>query len=280
MTHFTILGASGFLGGQLASSLNAKGHKVLRPSRNELSSLRGHNLGHVFYCLGTDNTKADPYGAFKSHVAYLAELLRFSAFYSLTYLSSTRIYLGARSSREDSDLSILQNDENAIFNAMKIAAEQICFADKNPAVRAVRLSSVIGVAPHGISLIPMLIKNALNEGKMHLTISSQSSRDYIAMDDVLELLPQIALEGKWRCYNVASGLNVNLGEVVSVIERELSSVGEWRPHAPTVIYPIIDIDRIRTEFSFKPRSVLDALVSACGEFRAQFRVPAKIKARP
>jgi nucleoside-diphosphate-sugar epimerase len=276
MTHFTILGASGFLGGQLAARLSAKGHEVLRPSRGELNSLRSYDLGHVFYCLGTDNTKADPYGAFTSHVAYLADLLRFSAFSSLTYLSSTRIYLGARCSREDSDLPILRDDDNAIFNAMKIAAEQICFADRNPTVRAVRLSSVIGVAPHGISLIPMLIKNALNEGKIRLTISSRSSRDYIAIDDVLELLPRIALEGKWRCYNVASGLNVTLGEIVGVIERELSSVGEWQPDAPTVVYPIIDIDRIRTEFSFKPRSALDALVSACGEFRAQFRVPAKI----
>lgn len=276
MTDFTILGASGFLGGQLASRLSAKGYEVLRPSRGELNSLRGQDLGHLFYCLGTDNTKADPYGAFKSHVAYLADILRFSAFSSLTYLSSTRIYLGAQCSREDSDLPVLQDDENAIFNAMKIAAEQICLADRNPTVRAVRLSSVIGVAPRGISLIPMLIKNALNEGKMHLTISSQSSRDYIAIDDVLELLPRIALEGKWRCYNLASGHNVSLGEIVGIIERELSSVGEWQPDAPTVVYPIIDIDRISTEFSFKPRPVPDALISACGEFRAQFRVPVKI----
>jgi nucleoside-diphosphate-sugar epimerase len=276
MTDFTILGASGFLGGQLASRLSAKGYEVLRPSRGELNSLRGQDLGHLFYCLGTDNTKADPYGAFKSHVAYLADILRFSAFSSLTYLSSTRIYLGAQCSREDSDLPVLQDDENAIFNAMKIAAEQICLAEGNPTVRAVRLSSVIGVAPRGISLIPMLIKNALNEGKMHLTISSQSSRDYIAIDDVLELLPRIALEGKWRCYNLASGHNVSLGEIVGIIERELSSVGEWQPDAPTVVYPIIDIDRISTEFSFKPRPVPDALISACGEFRAQFRVPVKI----
>src|SRR5262249_46490449 len=150
-------------------------------------------------------------------------------FSSLTYLSSTRIYLGAQCSREDSDLPILWADDNAIFNAMKIAAEQMCLAHKNPAVRAVRLSTVIGVAPHGISLIPVLMKNALSEGKMRLTISPQSSRDYIAIDDVLELLPRIALDGKCRCYNLASGRNVNLGEIVGVIERELSSIGEWRP---------------------------------------------------
>jgi nucleoside-diphosphate-sugar epimerase len=274
--HFTVLGASGFLGGRLASHLSAKGHEVVGPTRDELKSLRGDELGHVFYCLGTDNTKTDPYGAFKSHVAHLAEVLRFSVFSSLTYLSSTRIYLGAQCSREDSDLPLLWDDGNAIFNAMKIAAEQMCFAHKNRAVRAVRLSTVIGVAPHGISLIPVLMKNALSEGKMRLTISPQSSRDYIAIDDVIELLPRIALEGKCRCYNLASGRNISLGEIVGVIERELASVGEWRPDAPTVIYPITDIDRIRTEFTFKPRPPLDALVRACGEFRAQSRVPAKI----
>jgi nucleoside-diphosphate-sugar epimerase len=276
MTHFTILGASGFLGGQLASRLSAKGHEVLRPSRGELKSLRGHDLGHVFYCLGTDNTKADSYGAFKSHVGHLAEILRFCSFSSVTYLSSTRIYLGARYSCEDSDLPILRDDENAIFNVMKVAAEQLCLAEKDPTVRAVRLSTVIGFAPKGISLIPALIKDALSEGKMRLTISPQSSRDYIAIDDVLDLLPRIALEGKWRCYNLASGLNISLGKIVGVIERELSSVGEWRPNAPTVVYPIIDIDRIRTEFSFTPRSALDALVRACGAFQAHFRVAAKI----
>jgi nucleoside-diphosphate-sugar epimerase len=275
MANFTILGASGFVGGQLASRLSAKGHEVLRPSRGELKSLSGYNLGHVFYCLGTDNTKADPYEGLKSHVGYLAELLRSSAFSSLTYLSSTRLYLGARCSREDSDLSILQDDDNGIFNAMKIAAEQLCLSDKNPTIRAVRLSTVIGFAPRGISLLPTLIRDALSGGKMRLTISPQSSRDYVAIDDVLDLLPRIALEGKWRCYNLASGLNIPLGEIVAVIERELSSVGEWQPNAPTVVYPIINTDRISSEFSFTPRSSLEALVSACSDFRVHFRSPAK-----
>jgi nucleoside-diphosphate-sugar epimerase len=276
MAYFTILGAGGFIGGRLASDLTAKGHEVLRPARAELKLLRGNDLGHVFYCLGTDNSKADPYGAFSSHVAHLAEVLRFSVFSSLTYLSSTRVYLGAQRSREDADLLVLWDDDNAIFNAMKIAAERMCFAYKNSSVRAVRLSNVIGMAPRGMSLIPVLIKNALSGGKMRLTISPQSSRDYIAIDDVLELLPRIALEGKWRCYNLASGRNIGLGEIVGTIERESLSVGEWVPDAPTVVYPIIDVERIRTEFSFTPRPALDALVSACREYRAHCRTHPKI----
>jgi nucleoside-diphosphate-sugar epimerase len=163
----------------------------------------------------------------------------------------------------------LPDDDNAIFNGMKIAAEQMCFAHKNPAVRAVRLSNVIGFAPRGVSLIPTLIKDAIERGRMRLTISPRSSRDYIAIDDVLDILPRIALGGKWRCYNLASGLNVSLDEIVNLIRDEIPSVSEWQPNAPTVTYPVIDIDRIRSEFSFTPRSALDALICACSQFRAQ-----------
>jgi len=271
MENFTVLGTSGFVGGHLASRLSLKGYHVLRPSRGELQSLSGRHLGHVFYCLGKDNTRADPYEAFKAHIAWLADVLQFCPISSLTYLSSTRIYLGSPQSREDSELHILPDDDNAIFNGMKIAAEQICFVDRNPAVRAVRLSNVVGFAPRGISLIPTLIRDAIEHGKMRLTISPQSSRDYIAIDDVLDILPRIALGGKWRCYNLASGLNLDLGEIVNLIQGEIPCVSEWRPDAPTVSYPVINIDRIRSEFSFTPRAALDALLSACSQFRAQLR---------
>jgi nucleoside-diphosphate-sugar epimerase len=270
MPRFTILGASGFLGGCLASQLVVAEHQVFQPSRTELQSLQDQDLGHIFYCLGTDDARKNPYGAYQSHIAYLAEVLRFSTFTSLTYISSTRIYLGAQSAREDSELKILPNDDNAIFNTMKLAAEQLCFAEGNPAVRVVRLSNVIGFSPNGISLVPALIKDALKKQQMRLMISAQSSKDYIAIDDALELLPRIAVEGKLRCYNVASGVNWTLGEIVRIIENEIPSSCEWRHNAPTVAFPIIDISRIRSEFSYNPRPATEALVSACTQFRQNF----------
>src|SRR5205823_12336502 len=119
-----------------------------------------------------------------------------------------RLYLEARSGVEDSQIHISPSDDNAIFNAMKIAGEQLCLGMDNSAVRVVRLSNVIGFAPRGISLIPGLIKDAILRGKIRLTISQQSSKDYLDVADVLEILPRIAIEGRHRCYNVASGYNV------------------------------------------------------------------------
>ena len=267
MARFTVLGASGFLGGTLATRLAADGHEVFRPSRTELHSLSDRDLGHVFYSLNTKDARIDAYGAFQSHVAYLAQILRFSVFSSLTYVSSTRIYLGAQCSHEQSELKILPHDDNAIFNAMKLAAEQLCFAIDNPAIRVVRLSNLIGFAPNGISLIPVLIKDALQKGKMHLTISPQSSKDYIAIEDALGLLPRIALEGRLRCYNVASGANVTLGEIVRAVQNEIPSLDEWTPNAPTIIFPTIDVRRIHAEFAFVHRPLHGALASAVAQYR-------------
>jgi nucleoside-diphosphate-sugar epimerase len=276
--QFTVLGASGFIGGRLASRLAENGHQVWRPLRTDLQSFDHRELGHVFYCIGEDAVTENPCNAADAHVAQLAHVLKYRHFASLTYLSSTRVYFGAQSANEESQLQVLPHDDGALFSVMKIAGEQLCFASKHPAVRAVRLSSVIGFAPKGKSLIPTVIKDALLQGRIRLMISPQSSRDYIDIEDVLDILPRIAAEGKQRCYNVASGVNIFLAEITRLIGGQFPSECDWRPDAPTVVFPTIDISRVRTEFSFSPRPALDALILACAEFRRYLRLPSGIEA--
>lgn len=270
--QFTILGASGFIGSHLASRLAEDGHRVWRPSRTDLNSLGQRDLGHVFYCIGEDDVIGNPCNAADAHIARLANVLKCRNFASLTYLSSTRVYFGADSADEGSELRVLPGDDGILFGIMKMAAEKLCYAFNNPAVRVVRLSSVVGFAPNGKSLIPALIKDAVLRRRMNLTISPQSSRDYIAVEDVIDILPRIAVEGKRRCYNIASGVNIRLGEIVRLIARELASECDWRDDAPTVVFPPIDTSRVRTEFSFAPRPALDALISVCSEFRRHLGV--------
>jgi nucleoside-diphosphate-sugar epimerase len=265
--EFTVLGASGFIGGHLASRLVKNGHRVFCASRSDLKSLARQELGHVFYCIGEDDAKNRPLDAFDAHLTHLAATLRHNNFRGLTYLSSTRLYLGAQNGREETQIQLFPDDDNAIFNAMKIAGEQLCFACNNPAVRAVRLSNVIGFAPNGKSLIPTLIRDAFVYGRMRLTISPESSKDYIAVEDVLDILPRIALDGRRRCYNLASGINMTLANVVRLIRTEFPSNCDWQPKAPTILFPVIDTTRIRAEFYFSPRPVMDALLSTCTEFR-------------
>jgi hypothetical protein len=73
-------------------------------------------------------------------------------------------------------------------------------------------------------------------------------------------------------------VNVRLAEIVRLIGDEFPSECDWQPNAPTVAFPVIDISRIQTEFSFSPRSARDALVVACAEFRRCLTLPLEIQA--
>ena len=84
------------------------------------------------------------------------------------------------------------------------------------------------------------------------------------MDDVLVLLQAIALGGRHRLYNVASGRNVSNRTLADLVGRELSIPVTFAPGAPHVTFPPVIVDRIRAEFGFVPRpfeAVLSQLIA-------------------
>lgn len=264
---YTILGGHGFIGQHLAAACQSSGRPVYCPERSELSKLDGKNLGHVFYCLGTDNWDKEPFGAVDAHVHYLRLILERSQFDSLTYLSSTRLYFGAEAAREDARLVIDYQDAGRLYNATKIAGETLCLATKRAAVRVVRLSNVVGFAPRGIALIPGLIRAALSTGEMNLWIAPESAKDYIAIEDVVDILPRICERGQDRLYNVAGGANITVASIVARIAALTGARAKWQK-GETIVFPLISIDRVRQEFQFEPRPALDLLPEICGRFKA------------
>src|SRR5690348_7388442 len=138
---YTVLGATGFIGHYLAAALRSSGLPVCCPDRSELHSLANKKLGHVFYSLGGDNWAEDPFGAVDAHFDHLRRLLECCEFQSLTYISSTRLYLGGSTGREDSHLIIDYKDPGRFHNALKLAGETLCLASNRAEVRVVRLSN-------------------------------------------------------------------------------------------------------------------------------------------
>ncbi len=266
--NYTVLGATGFIGQHLADALRSSGLPVWCPGRSELFSLAKKDLGHVFYSLGGDNWAKDPFGAIDAHLTHLRRLLEGCDFESLTYISSTRLYLGANG-REDCPLVVDYKDPGRFHNALKLAGETLCLASERSEVRIARLSNVIGFAPRGISLIPGLIKDAILTGEMKLWTAPDSAKDYIAIEDVVDILPRISASGQCRLYNVASGKNITAASIVACIEAITGATAKWHK-GETVIFPTISIDRIQKEFQFKPRSPLDLLPTVCGKFKDAF----------
>lgn len=254
---FTVLGASGFIGGHLARSLAAGGHEVLTPERGA-AEVFSRPLGHAFYCIGlTADFRSRPFETIEAHVCLLAEILRRSNFLSLTYLSSTRVYSDVSRGATGIPLLVDPSLPSDLYNLSKLTGEALCHATQRSSVRVVRLSNVVGPGASE-SFIGSLVRGA-RQGRIHLLSHEDSAKDYVHILDVIDLLASIAVNGRLRQYNVASGSNMRHREWLDLLQDLTGCAIETNPQAPIHTFPSIDIQPVRDEFGFSPRSVADLL---------------------
>lgn len=256
--HFTVLGASGFIGAALVASLRAQGHTVFAPQRGDAAIFEAE-LGHVIYCIGmTADFRSKPFETVDAHIGVLAEVLARARFASLLYLSSTRVYGHAAHAQEQSSLLVDPADPSDLYNLTKLTGESLCRCCGKPGVKVARLSNVVGSDPDSANFLPTLVREAL-AGRITLQSDPQSAKDYILLDDVLRLLPLIAVSGRHWLYNVASGHNVTHAQLVACLAALTACATDVAPEAPLVCFPVIDTTRLRDEFHFSPCDVTDHL---------------------
>ena len=256
--RFTVLGATGLVGGNLVRKLNELGHDVFAPARSD-SSVFEKPLGQVVYCIGlTADFRSRPFDTVRAHVSVLAELLERADFDSFLYLSSTRVYSGAEIGNEQAPIKVSSEDPSDIYNLSKLMGESLCLNCGRKNVRAVRLSNVIGLASASANFVFDIAGDALR-GHIRLRSHPSSVKDYVAIDDVVDLLPKIATVGTDRLYNLASGFNLSHRQLVERLAELTGCSWDHVENAPILGFPEIDISRTREEFGFAPRSVLDYL---------------------
>jgi len=257
--RFTVLGSSGFIGSHLVTHLRGLGHEVLTPGRDELHSL-SEPLGHAIYAIGlTADFRNKSFETVRAHVTVLANLLENARFDSLTYLSSTRVYSGASSGRWDAAISVRSTDGSDLYNLSKLMGESLCLNTGRQGVKVVRLSNVVGAGdPHSANFLFSLIKEA-QAGCINLQSDPRSSKDYIHLDDVVEMLTRIASMGRRNTYNLASGMNLTHAAWVEALHGLTGCQINYPQEKAPVIFPPIDISALKSEFHFTPRLVLDIL---------------------
>lgn len=264
---FTILGASGFIGVHLYARLHADGHDVFAPRRND-ATIFSQNLGHVFYCVGlTADFRSRPFDTMRAHVCLLADILEKARFDSLLYLSSTRIYGKCATANESTRLSVDVGDPSDLYNLSKLAGESLCLNSTRSTIRIARLSNVYGGDFASNNFLATLIRDAVNESKVVLKTAARSEKDYISINDVITLLPRIALEGQHRLYNVASGVNVTHGAILERLAEIVDCRASFTPGAPSISFPTIDISRLWGEFAFQAASVLEDMPLLVQQYR-------------
>jgi nucleoside-diphosphate-sugar epimerase len=253
---FTVLGANGFIGKALNHWLVDRGHDVYAPPRHLNPAMLANSLhGNVVYCIGmTADFRSRPWDTVDAHITVLRHILAEGRYASLTYLSSTRVYLGCNSGHEDAVLTIQPRKLDQIFNLSKLMGESLCHTAHRPEkpVRVVRLSNVIGSDLNSDNFIYALLREARTNGVMNLKSSLDSSKDYIALSDVVRMLELISHNGQALCYNLASGLQTSNGEVVQAISKNTGALVSVNKCALHTVFPKIDILRIQQEFNFEP----------------------------
>jgi nucleoside-diphosphate-sugar epimerase len=258
MATFTVIGAQGFIGGRLAAYLSARGHDVATPPR---CTLPAKEPGHIVYCAGvTADFRSRPFDTVAAHVGHLAEVLAHVRPESFLYLSSTRVY-GA-SGYEDVLLTVDPSNPDDLYNATKIAGEALCLAQTAANVRVARLSNVYGSGMASGDFLSAILAESLT-GRLHLATAYDSEKDYVAVEDVVRAVERIALFGRHRLYNVASGRNVTHRALAERLARLTGCRVTVDHDAPRVAYPVIETRRLAAEFDaddpWSPADLFDRL---------------------
>ena len=258
MPIFTVLGGRGFIGRGVVAALEALGHAVATPARDD-AGLFARELGHVIDCAGvTADYRTRPYDTVRAHAGRVADLLERSRFESFLYLSSARLYENAVHGREDAALAVHTGGPADLYNLSKLVGETLVLGHASPGARVVRLANVYGPALAGPNFLASILA-AARGGAIALQEDPRTAKDYVALADVAGLLPRIALAGRERLYNVASGHNTSHRALVEALagltgcRLEYPEAGPWRQ------FPVIDIARVRAEFGFSPRLLADDL---------------------
>jgi nucleoside-diphosphate-sugar epimerase len=244
----TVLG-SGYIGRHLGEYLRKKGCDCWIPDRSDQSVLQ-RPLGTVFYCIGlTADFRNRPFDTVQAHVEVLRELLQHGQFDQLIYLSSTRVYLGATDTDEEQPLVVNVSDQDDLYKLSKLMGESLAL-HSGRRCKVVRLSNVVGgESENSDNFIDSLWRDARG-GSVLLRSDPQSAKDYIHIDDVVELLALVAWRGTYRVYNLASGVQTTHSQWLERICAATDSTWSVLLDAPLQQFLPIRVTRLQTEFEF------------------------------
>ena len=249
---FTIFGHSGFLGKNIVNYLKKNNYKFFLPKRDQHTFKK--NLDNIIYCIGNDNIDKNPLDSINSNFVNLCKVLEKNKYKSFLFVSSTRVYLGTKKTREDDNLTVNTNKKPYAFNFLKLASENFCLLKNNKNIKVVRLSNLYGkYFSNQIYLLPTLLRESKNKGNISININKNSIKNYVNVEDVIPLILKIINKSKFRIYNIASNKLYSLKFIADCIKKNTKCKIKYSNQKIRYNEPKINITRVKKEFKFSPR---------------------------
>jgi nucleoside-diphosphate-sugar epimerase len=191
----------------------------------------------------------------------LSKLLQHGQFDQLIYLSSTRVYLGSVDTDEEQPLVINASEPDDLYKISKLMGESLALhSERN--CKVVRLSNVVGGKHcNPDSFVFSLLQEACT-GSVVLRSDPRSAKDYIHIDDVTEMLLRIASTGRFKIYNLASGLQTSHAQLLEAICAATGSTWSALSDTPLQQFLPIQVTRVQSEFGFAPRKVIHNAIAS------------------
>ena len=135
----------------------------------------------------------------------------------------------------------------------------MCHAIDRPPARVARLASVYADDLGSDNFVHEVIRGALASQEATFDTTPDCERDYVHVDDVCRMLTAIALGGRRRIYNVASGRNVSNHDMFAMVERETGCRIRAQRAPAGISSPRISIDAAVEDFDFAPVQLSETL---------------------
>lgn len=254
MKRVLLTGASGFVGANLARRLILEGHEIHLFLRQGYAPWRLNGISaqcklHLLDLGDPDQVRAEVAAVQPDWVFHLAAFGAYSSQTSLRQMIETNlmatvnlldacaavgfeVFLNTGSSSEYGFKDHAPNENeclepNSSYAVSKAAATHYCHAitrSKNLNLATLRLYSVYGPFEEPTRLIPTMIIEGL-QGRLPPLVNPQVARDFIYVEDVLNaylLAAQHPTTIAGKVYNIGTGLQTNLEQVVELTRRSLS----------------------------------------------------------